>query len=87
VENSCFFFLNYKKLDSYTSIRSISGSAYVIKAERELLTNFKWNLKNVKPNDGNVADRNAKSMEFFFLKIVEIETASKVQSFFPKWDA
>jgi hypothetical protein len=24
---------------------------------------------------------------FFSLKIIEIETASKVQSFFPKWDA
>jgi hypothetical protein len=28
-----FFFLNYKKLDFYTSIRSISRSVYVIKAK------------------------------------------------------
>jgi hypothetical protein len=53
VENSCFF-LNYKKLDSYTSVRSISRSAYVIKARKEVLTNFKWNFKNINPNGGNL---------------------------------
>ena len=55
------FFLNYKKLDFYTSIRSISRNVYVIKAKREL-------LKNINPNNGNVAERNAKSMEFLFLE-------------------
>jgi hypothetical protein len=39
-------------------------------------------LKNVNLNGGNVAERNLKSMRFFFLKIVEIEPANKVQSFF-----
>jgi hypothetical protein len=79
-----FLILNYKKLDSYTSIRSISGSAYVIKVNKELLTNFKINFKNVNPNSGNVAERNAKSTEFSFLKIVKIETASNVQRISPK---
>jgi hypothetical protein len=44
-------------------------------------------LKNMDPNDGNVAERNSKSMQFFFLEIVKIEPANKVQSFFSKWDA
>jgi hypothetical protein len=41
-------------------------------------------LKNMDPNDGNVAERNSKSMQFFFLEIVKIEPANKVQSFFSK---
>jgi hypothetical protein len=39
-----------------------------MKGKKELLTNFKWNLKNVDSNGGNVAERNAKSMYFFFLE-------------------
>jgi hypothetical protein len=59
-----------------------------MKGKTELLMNFKWNLKNIKPNGGNVAERNSKSMQFFsFLKIVKIEPANKVQSFFSERDA
>jgi hypothetical protein len=39
-----------------------------MKGKTELLTNFKWNLKNVNPKSGNVAERNVKSMQFFFLE-------------------
>jgi hypothetical protein len=56
-----------KKLDFYTSIRSISRSGDVMKRKTELLTNFIWKVKTVDPNDGNVAERNPKSMQFFFL--------------------
>jgi hypothetical protein len=58
-----------------------------MKGKTKLLTNFKWNFKNVDPNNGNVVERNPKSMQFSFLKIVKIEPPNKVQSFFPKWDA
>jgi hypothetical protein len=34
----------------------------VMKGKKELLTNFKWNFKNIDPNGGNVAKRNAKSI-------------------------
>jgi hypothetical protein len=44
-------------------------------------------FKNVNSNGGNVAERNSKSMQFFFLKIVNSEPANKVQSFISKWDA
>jgi hypothetical protein len=57
---------NKKKLDFYTSL--MSRSRYVMKVKTELLTNFKSNLKNVNPNGGNVAERNVKSMQFFFLE-------------------
>jgi hypothetical protein len=39
-----------------------------MKGKMELLTNFKWIFKNVDPNSGNVAERNSKSMQFFFLE-------------------
>jgi hypothetical protein len=39
-----------------------------MKGEKELLKKFKWNLKNVDPNGGNVVERNAKSMKFIFLE-------------------
>jgi hypothetical protein len=39
-------------------------------------------FKNVDPNGGNVARKKSKSMLFFSLKIVKIETANKVQRFF-----
>jgi hypothetical protein len=34
------------------------------------------------PNDGNVVERNSKYVQFFFLKIVKIEPANKVQTYF-----
>jgi hypothetical protein len=45
----------------------------------ELLTNFNLFFN---PNGGNVVGRNSKSMQFFFLEIVKIEPADKVQIFF-----
>jgi hypothetical protein len=39
-----------------------------MKGKKELLMNLKWNFKNVDPNGGNVAERNAKSMQFFSLE-------------------
>jgi hypothetical protein len=44
-------------------------------------------FKNVDSNGGNVAWRNSKSMHFFSLKIIKIEHANKVQSFFSEWNA
>ena len=41
-------------------------------------------LKIVDSNNGNLAERNSKSMQFFFLRIVKIEPPNKVQSFFSK---
>jgi hypothetical protein len=56
-----------------------------MKGKIELLINFKWNLKNVDPTGGNVAKRNPKSMQFFFLEnCYKIEPPNKVQSFFIK---
>jgi hypothetical protein len=55
------FFL---KLDFITSKKSISRNGYVMKGKTKLLTNFKFS----DPNGGNVAERNSKSMQFFFLK-------------------
>jgi hypothetical protein len=56
------FFL---KLDFITSKKSISRNGYVMKGKTKLLTNFKFFSD---PNGGNVAERNSKSMQFFFLK-------------------
>jgi hypothetical protein len=39
-----------------------------MKGKTELLTNFKWIKKMSIPNDGNVAERNSKSMQIFFLE-------------------
>jgi hypothetical protein len=44
-------------------------------------------FKNVNPNSGNVVERNSKSMQFFFLKIVKIEPPNKVQSVFSERNA
>jgi hypothetical protein len=71
----------FKKLDFYTSKKSTNRNGYVMKGKTELLTNIKWIKKNVDYNGGNVAERNSKSMQFFFLKIVKIEPTNKFQSF------
>jgi hypothetical protein len=39
-------------------------------------------FKNVNFNGGNVAERNSKSTQFFFLEIVKIEPTNRVQSSF-----
>jgi hypothetical protein len=43
-----------------------------MKGKKEFLTNFKLNFKNVNPNGGNVVERNAKFMQFFFLENCQI---------------
>jgi hypothetical protein len=48
---------------------------------------FQVDLKKFDPNGGNVVERNSKSMQFFFLKIVKIEPANKVQSCFSERNA
>jgi hypothetical protein len=50
-----------------------------MQGDTELLLNFNFFFNS---NSGNVAERNSKSMQFlFFLKIVKIEPANKVQIF------
>jgi hypothetical protein len=69
-----FIFL---KLDFYTSKKSINRSGYVMKGKMELLTNF--NFISIPMVEISIS----KSMQFFFfLKIVKIEPANKIQSFF-----
>jgi hypothetical protein len=36
--------------------------------EKKITNEFEINFKNVNPNGGNVAERNSKSMQFFFLE-------------------
>jgi hypothetical protein len=36
--------------------------------EKKITNEFEINSKNVNPNGGNVAERNSKSMQFFFLE-------------------
>jgi hypothetical protein len=55
-----------------------------MKGKTKLLTYFQMDFKNVDPNGGNVAKRNSKSMQFFFLEIIKIEPPNKVQSYFKK---
>jgi hypothetical protein len=52
-----------KKLDFYTSKKSISRNGYVIKGKTEFANEFQ---KKFNPNGGNFAKRNSKSMQFFF---------------------
>jgi hypothetical protein len=59
---------NKNKLDFYTSKRSISRSGYMMKGKNGIANEFQMDLKNVNPNGGNVAERNSKSMQFFFLE-------------------
>jgi hypothetical protein len=54
---------NEKKLDFYTSKKSISRNGYVMKGKKELLTNFNFFFI---PTVKNVAKRNSNSMQFFF---------------------
>jgi hypothetical protein len=61
--------------------RLIRRSGHVMKGKNGIANEFQMDFKNVNSNGGNVAKRNSKSMQFFFLKIVKIEPANKVQSF------
>jgi hypothetical protein len=71
-----------KKLNFYTSKRSISRSGYVMKRKTELLTNFKWIFKMLISIVEMLPKEIQSLCNFSFLKIVKIEPANKVQSFF-----
>jgi hypothetical protein len=58
-----------------------------MKGKTELLTNFKWILKMSIPTVEMLKNKIRSLCNFSFLKIVEIEPANKVQSFFSEKDA
>jgi hypothetical protein len=76
-----------KKLDFYISKKSISRNGYVMKGKTKLLTNFKWILKMSIPMVEMLKKEIQSLCNFSFLKIVKIEPANKVQSFFSERDA
>jgi hypothetical protein len=75
--------VNFKKLDFYTSTKSISMNGYVMKEKKELLTKF--NLFFI-PMVEMLQEEIQSLCNFSFLKIVKIEPANKVQSFFSERD-
>jgi hypothetical protein len=73
-----------KKLDFYTSKKSISRNGYVMKGKTELLTNFKFfKIPMVEMLPKEIQSQ----CNFSFLKIVKIEPANKVQIYFLERDA
>jgi uncharacterized protein YlbG (UPF0298 family) len=76
VENSL---KKFKKLDFYTSTKSISRNGYVMKEKKELLTNFNFFFI---PMMEMLQEKIQSLCNFSFLKIVKIEPANKVQTFF-----
>jgi hypothetical protein len=56
----------------------------VMKEKTELLTNFKWILKMLIPTVEMLQEEIQSLCNFSSLKIVKIEPANKVQSFFKK---
>jgi hypothetical protein len=66
------------------SKKSISRNGYVMKGKMELLTNFKWILKMSIPTLEMLKKEIQSLCNFSFLKIVKIEPANKVKSFFPE---
>jgi hypothetical protein len=58
-----------------------------MKGKMELLTNFKWILKISIPTVEMLQEEIQSLCNFSFLKIVKIELANKVQSFFSERDA
>jgi hypothetical protein len=76
------------KLDFHTSKKSISRRGYyVMKGKMELLINFKWIKKMSIPTVEMLQKEIQSLCNFFFLKIVKIEPAKKVQSFFSERNA
>jgi hypothetical protein len=75
---------NSKKLNFYTSKKSISRNGHVMKGKTELLTNFSFfSIPMVE-----MLQKEIQSLcNFSFLKIVKIEPANKVQSFLSERDA
>jgi hypothetical protein len=76
-----------KKLDFYTSKRSISRSRYVMKGKMKLLMNFKWIFKILIPTMEMLQKEIQSLCNFSFLEVVKIEPANKVQSLFSERDA
>jgi hypothetical protein len=75
---------NLKKLDFYTSTKSISRIGYVMKGKTELLMNF--NFFSIPVVD--LLPKEIQSLcNFIFLKIVKIEPTNKVQIYFLERDA
>jgi hypothetical protein len=73
-----------KKLDFYTSKKSISRNGYVRKEKMDLLTNF--NFFSIPAVE--MLQKEIQSLcNFSFLKIVKIEPENMVQSFFLERDA
>jgi hypothetical protein len=58
-----------------------------MKGKTELLTNFKWIFKMSIPTVEKLKKEIQSLYNFSFLKIVQIESTNKVQSFFSKRDA
>jgi hypothetical protein len=58
-----------------------------MKGKTELLTNFKWNFKMSIPMVEMLKKEIQSLCNLFFLKIIKIEPANKVQSFFLERDA
>jgi flagellar biosynthesis protein FlhB len=58
-----------------------------MKEKTELLTNFKWILKMLIPMVEMLQEEIQSLCNIFSLKIVKIEPANKVQSFFSERDA
>jgi hypothetical protein len=57
-----------------------------MKGKMELLTNFKWILKMSIPTVEMLKKEIQSLCNFPFLKLVKIEPANKVQSYFPERD-
>jgi hypothetical protein len=70
---------NSKKLDFYTSKKSINRNGYVMKGRTEFLTSF--NFFSI-PTTEMLQKETQSLCNLFFLKIVKIKPANKVQSFF-----
>jgi hypothetical protein len=73
---------NEKKLDFYTSKRSISRNGYVMKGKTELLMNFKW-IKKISIPTVEMLPKEIQSLcNFSFLKIVKIEPQTRSKFIF-----
>jgi hypothetical protein len=59
--------LKIKKIDFYTSKKSINRNGYVMKGKMELLMNFKWILKRSIPMVGVMQEEIQSLCNFSFL--------------------
>jgi hypothetical protein len=70
-----------KKLDFYTSKKLISRSGYVMKGKKGIANEFQFLFI---PTVEMLQEEIQNLCNFSFLKLVKIESANKVQSFFRK---